>query len=206
MFLTSVCVAICTFFIPSSLGVVLFTVGMGYLLSQDLTQLLVLLKGNSPTLGLGWWGLPLSLLLTLGALTEAGLLHQLYLIDPGNLTLGVNSVEHWESSVGPASPQEVIGWLLIALFLITRLLRELQGACVLGGAMLNPLYPKRVMTAQAFRRKTRGLRVAGIIWRILMNLGEEIFALYQLNNPLYLSYMCFLFASMVCWNEMLSLH
>ncbi|XDV50470.1 hypothetical protein PO909_019524 [Leuciscus waleckii] len=174
MFLSSVCVAICSFFIPSSLGVVLFTVAMGYLLSQDLTQLLVLLKGTSPTLGLGWWGLPLSLLLIIGALTEAGLLHQLYLIDRGNLTLGVNSVEHWESFVGPPSPQEVIGWLLIALFLITHLLRELQGACVLGGAMLNPLYPKRVMTAQAFRRKTRGLRVGGIIRRILLNLVSPL--------------------------------
>lgn len=178
MFLSSVCVAICTFFIPSSLGVLLFTVTMGYILSQDLTQLLVLVKGTSPTLGLGWWGLPLSLLFIIGALTEAGLLHQLYLIDSGNLTLGVNFVEHWESSVVPPSPQEVIGWLLVALFLITHLLRELQGACVLGGVMLNPLYPKRVMTAQAFRRKTHGLRVAGIIRRVLLNLGEEIIALF----------------------------
>uniref|UniRef100_A0A8C1U2H9 Pecanex-like protein n=1 Tax=Cyprinus carpio TaxID=7962 RepID=A0A8C1U2H9_CYPCA len=159
MFLSSVCVAICTFFIPSSLGVVLFTVAMGYLFSQDLTQLLVLVKGASPTLGLGWWGLPLSLIFIIGALTEAGLLHQLYFINSGNLTLSVNSTD----------PQEVIGWLLIALFLLTRLLRELQGACVLGGVMLNPLYPRRVTTAQAFRQKTRGLRVAGIIRRILMN-------------------------------------
>uniref|UniRef100_A0A9J8D6I5 Pecanex-like protein n=1 Tax=Cyprinus carpio carpio TaxID=630221 RepID=A0A9J8D6I5_CYPCA len=159
MFLSSVCVAICTFFIPSSLGVVLFTVAMGYLFSQDLTQLMVLVKGASPTLGLGWWGLPLSLIFIIGALTEAGLLHQLYFINSGNLTLSVNSTD----------PQEVIGWLLIALFLLTRLLRELQGACVLGGVMLNPLYPRRVTTAQAFRQKTRGLRVAGIIRRILMN-------------------------------------
>uniref|UniRef100_A0A8C2F4X7 Pecanex-like protein n=1 Tax=Cyprinus carpio TaxID=7962 RepID=A0A8C2F4X7_CYPCA len=153
MFLSSLCVAICTFFIPSSLGVVLFTVVMGYLLSQDLTQLLVLVKGTSLTLGLGWWGLPISLMFIIGALTEAGLLHQLYLINSGNLT----SVEHLESSIVPPSPQEVVGWILIALFLLTHLLRELQGACVLGGAMLNPLYPKRVTTAQAFRQKTRGL-------------------------------------------------
>uniref|UniRef100_A0A673JC13 Pecanex-like protein n=1 Tax=Sinocyclocheilus rhinocerous TaxID=307959 RepID=A0A673JC13_9TELE len=164
MFLSSVCVAICTFFIPSSLGVVLFTVAMGYLFSQDLTQLLVLVKGASPTLGLGWWGLPLSLMFLIGALTEAGLLHQLYLINSGNLTLSVNSLD----------PQEVIGWLLIALFLLTRLLRELQGACVLGGVMLNPLYPKRVTTAQAFRQKTHGLHVAGIIRRILMNLASPL--------------------------------
>uniref|UniRef100_A0A8C1ES01 Pecanex-like protein n=1 Tax=Cyprinus carpio carpio TaxID=630221 RepID=A0A8C1ES01_CYPCA len=167
-----------SFFIPSSLVVVLFTVAMGYLLSQDLTQLLVLVKGTSPTLGLGWWGLPLSLMFIIGALTEAGLLHQLYLINSGNLT----SVERLESSVVPPSPQEVVGWILIALFLLTHLLRELQGACVLGGAMLNPLYPKRVTTAQAFRQKTRGLRVAGIIRRILLNLGEEMLALYHPNK------------------------
>uniref|UniRef100_A0A672PTM6 Pecanex-like protein n=1 Tax=Sinocyclocheilus grahami TaxID=75366 RepID=A0A672PTM6_SINGR len=174
MLLSSVCVAICTFFIPSSLGVVLFTVAMGYLLSQDLTQLLVLVKGTSPTLGLGWWGLPLSLMFIIGALTEAGLLHKLYFINSRNLTLGVNSIEHWESSIVAPSPQEVVGWILIALFLLTRLLRELQGACVLGGAMLNPLYPKRVTTAQAFRQKTRGLRVAGIIRRILLNLVSPL--------------------------------
>ncbi|XP_052007055.1 pecanex-like protein 4 [Xyrauchen texanus] len=169
MFFSSASVAICTFFIPSSLGVVLFTVAMGYLLSQDLTQLLVLVKGGSPTLGLGWCGLPLSLLLIIGALTEAGLLHQLY-PNSGNLTVGVNSIQQWASTGVPLCPQEVIGWLLIALFLITRLMRELQGACVLGGTMLNPLYPKRVTTAQAFRRKTRGLRVAGIICRILLKM------------------------------------
>lgn len=198
MFLSSVCVAICTFFIPSSLGVVLFTVAMGYLFSQDLTQLMVLVKGASPTLGLGWWGLPLSLIFIIGALTEAGLLHQLYLINSGNLT----SVERLESSVVPPSPQEVVGWILIALFLLTHLLRELQGACVLGGAMLNPLYPKRVTTAQAFRQKTRGLRVAGIIRRILLNLGEEMLALYHPNKQT----LVFLFICIVCCREMLTWH
>ncbi|TRY55265.1 hypothetical protein DNTS_015745 [Danionella cerebrum] len=171
MFLSSVCVAIGTFFIPFSLGVVLFNVGMGFLLSQDLTQLLELVKGATPTLGLGWWGLPLSLMLILGALTEAGLLHQLY---SGNLTLNTSFIEHWESSVVPPNPQEVISWFLIALFLLTSLLRELQGACVLGGAMLNPLYPKRVMTVQAFRQKTRCLRIAGIFRRILLNLVSPL--------------------------------
>nr|XP_055026093.1 pecanex-like protein 4 [Misgurnus anguillicaudatus]XP_055026094.1 pecanex-like protein 4 [Misgurnus anguillicaudatus] len=173
MFLSSVCVVICTFFIPSSLGVVIFTVAMGYLLSQDLSQLLVLVKGGSSTLGLGWWGLPLSLLLLIAALTEAGLLHQLY-SNLGNQTLSVISIENWGSSVVPPSPQGVIGLLLISLFVIIRLLREIQGACVLGGVMLNPLFPKRVTTAQAFRRKTRGLRVAGIIRRMLLNLVSPL--------------------------------
>ncbi|XP_036431120.1 pecanex-like protein 4 [Colossoma macropomum] len=172
MFLTSVCVAVSTFFIPSSLGVVLFTVAMGYLLSQDFTQVMVLFRGRNrdpPSLGLGWFGLPLTVLLLAGAMTEAGLLHQLS-PSPGNLSFGSGPVEVWGSAGSAPGPQAALGWLLIALLLVTHVLRELQGACVCGGLFLNPLYPRQVSSVQAFRRRSRGLRVAGLARRALLNL------------------------------------
>lgn len=181
MFLTSLCVCTCTFFIPSSLGLVLFTVAMGYLLSQDLTQIPELLCGrkgdtlmSSPAraLTLGWWSLPLSTLLLSAALTEAALLHNLS--SSAGLNRNISTVEFWGSRDVVSDPQAVIGWILISLFIITRVLREVQGACVFGGLILNPFFPKRVSSVQAFRRKTKGLWGAAIVHRILLNLGEEI--------------------------------
>ncbi|XP_066535867.1 pecanex-like protein 4 [Hoplias malabaricus] len=176
MFLLSVCVAVSTFFIPSSLGVVLFTVTMGYLLSQDLTQIAELFKSRSRdslSIGLGWFGLPLSIFLLAGALTEAAFLHQLSPI-PGNVSLVPSLVEIWGSPGVALVPQAVVGWLLIALLLVTRFLREIQGACLFGGLFLNPLYPRQVSSVQVFRRQTRGLRFAGIARRVLLNLVSPL--------------------------------
>ncbi len=139
-------------------------------------------EGHISDLGSGLVGASSFPDVMIGALTEAGLLHQLYLINSGNLTLGVISIEHWESSIVLPSPQEVVGWILIALFLLTRLLRELQGRVCWEVPYSTHCTPKRVTTTQAFRQKTRGLRVAGIIRRILLNLGEEMFALYQVHH------------------------
>ncbi|XP_076841735.1 pecanex-like protein 4 isoform X2 [Brachyhypopomus gauderio] len=177
MFLTSVSVSISAFFIPSSLGVVLFTVAMGYLLSQDLTQIAVLVRGaprdpspDTPSVGLGWWALPLSLLLLAGAMTEAGLLHQLC-PGPGNLSLWADTAGAWGGwSADTGGSQAMVGWLLIALFVVTRGLGGAQGACVLGGLLLNPLYPRRASDVQAFRTRNGTLRGAGRVRRLLLGL------------------------------------
>ncbi|KAG9274958.1 pecanex-like protein 4 [Astyanax mexicanus] len=187
MFLSSVCVAVSTFFIPSSLAVVLFTVAMGYILSQDLTQVTALFRGKKhdpPTLSLGWFSLPLSVLLLAGAMTEAGLLHQLS-PSPGNLSLA--SVGFWGSSSVAPGPQVVVGWILIALLLVTRVLRELQGACVFWGLFLNPLYPRQVSSVQTFKRRTRGLRAAGLTRRVLLNFVSPLamIAFLAMDTSLY---------------------
>ncbi|KAF7710771.1 hypothetical protein HF521_009643 [Silurus meridionalis] len=171
MFLSSVCISISTFFIPSSLGVVLFTVATGFILSQDLTHVIVLLRcGKSDThtrsLSLGWWSLPLSALVLTVAMTEAALLHLICPAGGWNVTGG----DSQGSCDTVAEPQALIGWILIALFVVTRVLREVQGACVLGGLVLNPLYPKRVSSVHAFVNSSRGLWVASLIRRVLINL------------------------------------
>lgn len=180
MFLSSVCISVSTFFIPSSLGVVLFTVATGFILSQDLTQIAMLLRcrkhhthphtcTHSGPFSLGWWSLPLSALVLTAAMTEAALLHRLCPAEGQNVTQG----DVRRSCDTAQDPQALIGWLLIALCVITRVLREIQGACVLGGLVLNPLYPKRLSSVQAFIGSSKGLWVAALIRRVLVNLGED---------------------------------
>ncbi|XP_030628932.1 pecanex-like protein 4 [Chanos chanos] len=175
MFLSSACVAVCTFFIPSSLGVVLFTIAVGYLLSQDLSQLVLLFPRRkrdssfpSQTFGLGWWELPLSLVLLAGAMTEGGLLHHYY-PTVGNHSLSTEALPNWVLEELP-EPQVAVGYVLIALFVLTRTLREIQGAYILGGLFHNSLYPRQASSVQAFRRRSRGIRAAGLVRRVLLNL------------------------------------
>lgn len=180
MFLSSVCISISTFFIPSSLGVVLFTVATGFILSQDLTQIAVVLRcrkcatpphshTHSRSLSLGLWRLPLSALVLTAAMTEAALLHHLCPVGGRNVTEG----DVWGSCDTAQDPQALIGWILIALCVITRVLREIQGACVLGGLVLNPLYPKRISSVRAFMSSSKGLWVTALFRRVLINLGKE---------------------------------
>ncbi|XP_053476180.1 pecanex-like protein 4 [Ictalurus furcatus] len=177
MFLCSVCVSISTFFIPSSLGVVLFTVATGFLLSQDLTQIATLLRcrnrdthphtrTHTRSLSLGWWSVPLSALVLTAATTEAALLHRLCPAGGSNVTEG--DVQGSRDTV--PDPQALIGWVLIALGIITRVLREVQGACMFGGLVLNPLYPKRLSSVQAFLSSSKALWVAALVRRVLINL------------------------------------
>uniref|UniRef100_A0A8C9RPR0 Pecanex-like protein n=1 Tax=Scleropages formosus TaxID=113540 RepID=A0A8C9RPR0_SCLFO len=164
MFLISACVAVCTFFIPSTLGVVLFAAAMGFLLSLDLGQAGALLRTCGSTAGaktahtLGWWlgwkELLLYQSLLVGALTEAGLLHHF-------LTLSQN----WR-----VEPQVVIGWITIVLFSLSWALQEVQGVYLLGGVLHNPLYPKEIANVRQFKERSRALRAAGAVRRVLVNL------------------------------------
>lgn len=180
MFAVSVGVAVCNFFIPSTLGVVLFSISMGFLLSLDLSQVGALCsgsrtvygdsgwrRGSSPTppSSFGWHlgsrELLLYLCLLLGAMAEAGLLH--HFLSPAqaqNLVRG---------------PQAPVSYLLLILFILCWGLREIQGAYVFGGVFLNPLYPKGMSNVQVFKQRNRGLHIAAAIRRVLLNLGEFVF-------------------------------
>nr|XP_046268054.1 pecanex-like protein 4 [Scatophagus argus] len=181
MFCVSAGVAVCNYFIPTTLGVVLFSISMGFLLSLDLSQVGTLCRGpraafgdrgfhreGSPpppppspssssfgwTLGCGELLLYLSLLLV--AMTEAGLMH------------------HFLGSAQPQSlvtgPQAPVSYLLLVLFCLCWALREIQGAYVFGGVFLNPLYPKGMSSVQTFKQRNRGLYIAAAIRRVLLYL------------------------------------
>nr|XP_015825538.2 pecanex-like protein 4 [Nothobranchius furzeri]XP_015825539.2 pecanex-like protein 4 [Nothobranchius furzeri] len=174
MFAVSTGITVCNYFIPSALGVVLFSVTTGFLLSLDLSQVGFLSKSPREAFrvhGLHDGGLPpfvptsfgwnlgcreiaLYVTLLLVATAEAGLLHQFF-----GSTQSQNLVSGHQSHVS---------YLLLILFFLCWALREMQGAYVCGGMFLNPLYPKGMSNVQTFKEKNRGLYLAAAIRRALL--------------------------------------
>ncbi|XP_056151642.1 pecanex-like protein 4 [Lampris incognitus] len=175
MFFASVGVAVCNFFLPSTISVVLFSISMGFLLSLDLSQIGTLCTGSRSALGdhgwcrggsptphvsfgwhLGCRELLLYLSVLLAAMAEAGLLHHFF------------SIAKLQSLV--RGPQAPVSYLLLILFVLCWILREIQGTYVLGGVFLNPLYPRGMSNVQTFKQRSRGLHVAAVIRRVLLSL------------------------------------
>lgn len=176
MFGVSSSVAVCNYFIPSTLGVVLFSISTGFLLSLDLSQVGTLCRGPRAAFGdrgfrrggspppppcsfgwkLGCRELLLYLSLLLVAMAEGGVLHHF-----------LGSVQSQSFSTGPQAP---VSYLLLVLFCLCWVLREIQGAYVFGGVFLNPLYPKGMSSVQSFKQRSRGLHVAAAIRRVLLYL------------------------------------
>ncbi|XP_041131073.1 pecanex-like protein 4 isoform X3 [Polyodon spathula] len=169
MFLVSVGVAIGTYFIPSSLGVILFTTGMGFILSLDFSQVELMFQSccRSPdaqadlrdmpcSLGwrLGWKEFFIYLTILMAALAEAGLLHHFGTI----------------SETSATSPQAIVSYILISLLVVSWILREIQGAYVFYGVFRNPFYPQQIRNLKVFKQKQSGLMKAGIVRRLLINL------------------------------------
>lgn len=180
MFGVSASIAVCNYFIPSTLGVVLFSISTGFLLSLDFSHVGTLCRGpraafedrgfrrggSTPpppsTFGwnLGCRELLLYLSLLLVAMAEAGLLHHF-----------LGSVQSQSLVTGPQAP---VSYLLLVLFCICWALREIQGAYVFGGVFLNPFYPKGMSSVQTFKQRNRGLYIAAAIRRVLLYLGELV--------------------------------
>uniref|UniRef100_A0A3P8U5P9 Pecanex-like protein n=1 Tax=Amphiprion percula TaxID=161767 RepID=A0A3P8U5P9_AMPPE len=176
MFGVSAGVAVCNYFIPSTLGVVLFSISTGFLLSLDLSQVGTLCggsragfrdpglrRGGSPPplrssfgWNLGCRELLLYLSLLLVAMAEAGLLHHF-----------LGSAQSQSFVTGPQAP---VSYLLLVLFCLCWALREIQGAYVFGGVFLNPLYPKGMSSVQTFKQRNRGLYIAAALRRVLLYL------------------------------------
>lgn len=194
MFGASVAVAVCNYFIPSTLGVVIFSISTGFLLSLDLSQVGTVCKGprpgfqdrgfgrgvSPPPPGSFGWNLGcrelffyLSLLLV--AVAEAGLLHHF-----------LGSADSYSLVTGP---QAVVSYLLVVLFCLCWALREIQGAYIFGGVFLNPLYPKGMSSVQKFKQRSKGLYTAAAIRRVLIYLGE--FVKNSIFNLIYSTFCSF---------------
>lgn len=186
MFGVSAGVAVCNFFIPSTLGVVLFSISTGFLLSLDLSQVGTLCRGPRAASGdhgfrsggstppspssFGWnlscRELLLYMSLLLVAMAEAGFLHHF---------LGST---HSQSLV--TGPQAPVSYLILSLFCLCWVLREIQGAYVFGGMFLNPLYPKGMSSVQTFKQRDRALYTAAVVRRVLLYLGKLIICVYYM--------------------------
>uniref|UniRef100_A0AAX7SS86 Pecanex-like protein n=1 Tax=Astatotilapia calliptera TaxID=8154 RepID=A0AAX7SS86_ASTCA len=154
MFGVSAGVAVCNYFIPSTLGVVLLSTAMGFLLSLDLSQVGTLCRGSRSAFGDRELlrGGPLLLV----AMAEAGVLHHF-----------IGSAQSRSLITGPQAP---VSYLLLILFCLCWALREIQGAYVFGGVFLNPLYPKGMSNVHIFKQRNRGLYIAAAIRRVLIYL------------------------------------
>uniref|UniRef100_A0A7N8XMQ2 Pecanex-like protein n=1 Tax=Mastacembelus armatus TaxID=205130 RepID=A0A7N8XMQ2_9TELE len=161
MFGVSAGVAVCNYFIPSTLGVVLFSISMGFLLSLDLSQVGTLWGSTTPPpssfgWNLGYRELLLYLSLLLVAMAEGGLLHHF-----------LGSAQSESLVMGP---QALVSYVLLVLFCLCWALREIQGAYVFGGMFLNPLYPKGMSSVKTFKKRNRGLYTAATFRRVFLYL------------------------------------
>ncbi|XP_034051173.1 pecanex-like protein 4 [Thalassophryne amazonica] len=175
MFTISTIVAVCNYFISSTLVVVLFSTSLGFLLSLDLSHVGTLCRGSraayrdhglhkgvspspySSSFGwnLGCKELALHLSLLLVATAEGGLLNHF-----------LSSAQSHNLNMGPQAP---ISYLLLVLFCICWALGEIQGVYFFGGLFLNPLYPKGMSTVQTFKKRNQGLYSAAAVRRVLLN-------------------------------------
>ncbi|XP_033706979.1 pecanex-like protein 4 isoform X3 [Tursiops truncatus] len=168
MFIISTGTAVTSYFIPSTVGVVLFMTGLGFLLSLNLSEIVFGFKHSvtGHRVGTESKALPnglekqftwkeylfYSIVLVL-ALLETGLLHHF-------AGFSQNSKN---------SPQAIVGYILMILFIILWILKEIQSVYIFG-IFRNPIYPKHVRTVTLFLEKQTTLMKIGVVRRILINL------------------------------------
>ncbi|XP_026967205.1 pecanex-like protein 4 isoform X3 [Sagmatias obliquidens] len=168
MFIISTGTAVTSYFIPSTVGVVLFMTGLGFLLSLNLSEIVFGFKHSvtGHRVGTKSKALPnglekqftwkeylfYSIVLVL-ALLETGLLHHF-------AGFSQNSKN---------SPQAIVGYILMILFIILWILKEIQSVYIFG-IFRNPIYPKHVRTVTLFLEKQTTLMKIGVVRRILINL------------------------------------
>ncbi|XP_006144883.1 pecanex-like protein 4 isoform X2 [Tupaia chinensis] len=170
MFIVSAATAVTSYFIPSTIGVVLFMTGLGFLLSLNLSDMGFAFKHSVTSHRTGTKSKSLSLrsdskkqftwkeclfyitMLVL-ALLETGLLH------------------HFAdfSQISKSSSQAIIGYILMILLIILWILREIQSVYIFG-IFRNPFYPKDVQTVTVFLEKQTNLVKMGVVRRILLTL------------------------------------
>uniref|UniRef100_A0A452QYV8 Pecanex-like protein n=1 Tax=Ursus americanus TaxID=9643 RepID=A0A452QYV8_URSAM len=168
MFIISAGTAVTSYFIPSTVGVVLFMTGLGFLLSLNLSDMGLVFKRSVTRHRVGtkskalpsrsekpftWKEYLFYIIVLVLALIETSLLH------------------HFAgfSQISKNSPQAIVGYVLVILLIILWILREIQSVCIFG-IFRNPFYPKDVQTVTLFLEKQTRLVKIGVVRWILLNL------------------------------------
>ncbi|XP_021034644.1 pecanex-like protein 4 [Mus caroli] len=172
MFVISAGAPVVSYFIPSTVGVVLFMTGLGFLLSLNPSDVSMVFRygvtrhrvGSSDEAIPGnsghWfpWKECLLFIAVLGmALLEAGLLHH-YVSIP---------------QVSRSGAQSVVGYVLMALLSIVWILRETQSVYIFG-IFRNPFYPKDIQAVSVFFDKQNKLLKIGAVRWILLTLVSPL--------------------------------
>ncbi|XP_012872604.1 PREDICTED: pecanex-like protein 4 isoform X2 [Dipodomys ordii] len=169
MFTISAGTAVTSYFIPSTVGVVLFMTGLGFLLSLNLSDMSIVFKHSvtrhrvenksQPFPGdsekqFTWKQCLMYIIILVVALLETSLLH------------------HFAgfSQISKNSFQATIGYILVVILIILWILREIQSVYIFG-IFRNPFYPKDVhTTVTIFLEKQTNLLKIGVVRRILLTL------------------------------------
>ncbi|XP_012641133.2 pecanex-like protein 4 isoform X1 [Microcebus murinus] len=168
MFIISAGTAITSYFIPSTVGAVLFMTGLGFLLSLNLSDMCFVFKHSVTRHRMGAKSKPLPscskkqftwkeclfyIIILVLALLETSLLH------------------HFAgfSQISKSSSQVIFGYILVILLIILWILREIQSVYIIG-IFRNPFYPRDVHPMAIFLEKQTRLMKIGIARRILLTL------------------------------------
>ncbi|XP_013010764.2 pecanex-like protein 4 isoform X2 [Cavia porcellus] len=166
MFIISTGTAVTSYFIPSPVGAVLFMTGLGFLLSLNLSDISFAVRhsmtrnraGTKAQTSSGasercfpWKEILLHVTVLVLALLETSLLH------------------HFAgfSQISKSSSQAIVGHIVLILFIVLWILREIQSIYILG-IFRNPFYPKDVRTVAVFLGKQAKLLKVGVVRRILL--------------------------------------
>lgn len=174
MLLLSVGVFLAVFFIPVCLGSIVMAATFGYILSTDiggfLRDVIKYYKtrnkvSSSQTLntspdkhrGFPWSSLFLTLMFHL-VMTSAALTVSLCLV--------LYRTSLWTSA------WLVLGYVIIGVLILEKLLRDFQGVFVCFGLWRNKLFPVSAQRQQIFKRRKHFLNVLGYLRRFVLNFGE----------------------------------
>lgn len=181
MFVISLGVTISAYFIPNSIGLVLFIAGLGFILSLNLTEIGIVLKhhlkkhkkstSNCDTVfwKMTWKEPVMYCIILVVVLLESSLLHH-----------------YCYSTFSLQSPQAIVGYCLIVLLAFLWILKEIQGAYILG-IVRNPFFQNDIRMLNVFMKKQSRLQKAALVRRILLMLVSPfaMVAYLSLDTSLY---------------------
>lgn len=175
--LVSVGVYLGAYFLPSCLGTVLISALFGYLLSVDLGGLMnqiihICRNRNKVSDDQGVIAMDMKMK---GFLWRWGVLEFLYhalMLTLVGVTAGLLNVN---SHTIDGDVWRILGYVIIGLCVVEKLLRDLQNVYIFFGLLRNCLFPRASHIGKTFLSRKKMLKPLGVTRRIIVNWGKEIF-------------------------------